>query len=70
MSGSPKFDLEPERTPYQGRRTPDSGKKRGISIWATVGLALFLVMIGLLVSDTWRSTPSSSGTNAPQVHNQ
>jgi hypothetical protein len=54
MKEPPKFDRDPERTPYQGRRTPDSGRKRGISIWATVGLAVFLLIIGLLVFNTWR----------------
>ncbi|KQV83382.1 hypothetical protein ASC90_20755 [Rhizobium sp. Root1220] len=74
MTEPPKFDREPERTPYQGGRTPGSGKKRGISIWATAGLALFLMMIGLLVFNSWRSTPGSSqtrpGTNATQVQPQ
>lgn len=53
MSEPPEFDHKPEGTSYQGRRTQDSGKKRGISIWSTIGLALFLLMLGLLIFNAW-----------------
>lgn len=59
MSEPPEFDREPERTPYQGKRTPDSGKKKGISIWATIGLTLFLLLMSLLVFNSWRTSPDA-----------
>lgn len=53
MSEPSKFDRERERTPYQGQRTPDSGKRRGFSIWSMLGLVLFLLLLSLLVFNAW-----------------
>ena len=72
-----QFDRERERTPYQGRRTPVSSKHRGISLWSTVVLGLLLVLVVLLVANSWRGTPtvaplrlSSSGPEGAAIQSQ
>ncbi len=51
-----QFDRERERTQYQGRHTPISSEHRGISLWSTVLLGLLLMLIVLLVANSWRGT--------------
>jgi|APAra7269096714_1048519.scaffolds.fasta_scaffold27835_2 hypothetical protein len=53
-----QFDRERERTQYQGRRMPISSEHRGMSLWSTVLLGLLLVLVVLLVANSWRGTPT------------
>ena len=56
MSEPGKFDRMREKTAYEGRRTPVSSKRFGMSVWSMIGAGLMLVLVVLLVANAWRGT--------------
>jgi len=60
MEEPQKFDRARDTTNYQGRRTPVSSKRFGMSVWSMIGAGLMLTLVVLLVANAWRGTPSAA----------